>query len=252
MKQNHLTVPLDVRGLSDGSEGVGSFEGYASVFGVRDDYDDIVAPGAFARSLQEWRAKGRMPALLWQHDARTPVGVWAEMREDQTGLRVRGELAPTQAGREAYALLKMGAISGLSIGFRTRKSQVNDETQVRTLVDVELWETSLVTFPANDPARVHVVKHGELPTEREFERWLRREAGFTEAQAKAIVAKGYRVVLREAGHDESDRINHTHGTAGGHVVEGHQRDLVAGLRALRAEMRAGVQTHGTRSAEAAR
>lgn len=196
--RERLVVPFDMKAIGDGE--TRTFEGYGSVFGVLDSYADIVAPGAFKRSLKEAKAAGRMPALLWQHDPSSPIGVYESMAEDATGLYVKGRLSDTQLGREAYTLLKDGALSGLSIGFTTRKSKVDNESGVRTLTDVQLWETSLVTFPANDAARVTGVKaaDGALPTEREFERWLRREAGFTEAEAKTIIAKGFRQVQREA------------------------------------------------------
>lgn len=196
--RERLVVPFDMKAIGDGE--TRTFEGYGSVFGVLDSYADIVAPGAFKRSLKEAKAAGRMPALLWQHDPSSPIGVYESMGEDATGLYVKGRLSDTQLGREAYTLLKDGALSGLSIGFTTRKSKVDNESGVRTLTDVQLWETSLVTFPANDAARVTGVKaaDGALPTEREFERWLRREAGFTEAEAKTIIAKGFRQVQREA------------------------------------------------------
>lgn len=197
MKSERLVVPFEVKTLGDGD--TRSFEGYGSVFGVVDSYADIVAKGAFKRTLREAKQKNRTPALLWQHDPASPIGVYEEMREDDTGLYVKGRLSDTQLGREAYTLLKDGALSGLSIGFNTRKAKIDEETGIRTLTDVELWETSLVTFPANDAARITGVKtDGMLPTEREFERWLRREAGFTEAEAKTIIAKGYRQVRREA------------------------------------------------------
>lgn len=197
MKTERLVVPFEVKALDDGDGR--SFSGYGSVFGVLDSYADIVAHGAFKRSLKDAKSAGRMPALLWQHDASAPIGVYESMREDDHGLFVEGRLSDTQLGREAYTLLKDGALSGLSIGFVTRKSKVDNESGVRTLTDIQLWETSLVTFPANDAARVTGVKaDGVLPTEREFERWLRREAGFTEAEAKTIIAKGYRQVRREA------------------------------------------------------
>lgn len=196
--RERLIVPFDMKDLGDGE--TRTFEGYGSVFGVLDSYADIVAPGAFKRSLKEAKAAKRLPALLWQHQTDAPIGVYEVMQEDATGLYVKGRLSDTQLGREAYTLLKDGALSGLSIGFTTRKSTVDDETGVRTLTDVQLWETSLVTFPANDAARITGVKaaDGTLPTEREFERWLRREAGFTEAEAKTIIAKGFRQVQREA------------------------------------------------------
>lgn len=196
--RERLVVPFDMKAIGDGE--TRTFEGYGSVFGVLDSYADVVAPGAFKRSLKEAKSAGRMPALLWQHDPSSPIGVYESMGEDATGLYVKGRLSDTQLGREAYTLLKDGALSGLSIGFTTRKSKVDNESGVRTLTDVQLWETSLVTFPANDAARVTGVKaaDGALPTEREFERWLRREAGFTEAEAKTIIAKGFRQVQREA------------------------------------------------------
>lgn len=196
--RERLVVPFDMKAIGDGE--TRTFEGYGSVFGVLDSYADVVAPGAFKRSLKEAKSAGRMPALLWQHDPSSPIGVYESMGEDATGLYVKGRLSDTQLGREAYTLLKDGALSGLSIGFTTRKSKVDNESGVRTLTDVQLWETSLVTFPANDATRVTGVKaaDGALPTEREFERWLRREAGFTEAEAKTIIAKGFRQVQREA------------------------------------------------------
>ena len=112
-----------------------------------------MAPGAFTRTLEEWRAKGRMPAMLWQHDPGQPIGVWNTIREDATGLYVEGRPSETQPSQETRTLLKMGALSGLSIGFRTRKSTTDSKTGVRTLTDVELWKISVVTFPANDEAR---------------------------------------------------------------------------------------------------
>ena len=226
MRSDRVVVPFEVKSLSDGDSR--AFEGYGSVFGVLDSYSDIVAPGAFKRSLKDAKSAKRLPALLWQHDPSAPIGVYEDMREDDTGLYVKGRLSDTQLGREAYTLLKDGALSGLSIGFTTRKSKLDNETGVRTLTDVQLWETSLVTFPANDAARVIGVKHGgELPTEREFERWLRREAGFTEAEAKTIIAKGYRQVRREAMPSE----------------EACDRELIELIHQFGAI--AGDQTHGT-------
>lgn len=195
MKLDRLVIPFEVKAADDAGR---SFEGYGSVFGVLDSYADIVAKGAFKRTLKEHRQKGRAPALLWQHDPSKPIGVYDEMREDETGLFVKGHLSDTQLGREAYALLKDGALSGLSIGFRTLKSKIDDESGIRTLTELELWEVSLVTFPANDAARVTAVKaDGTLPTEREFEHFL-RDAGFTRDHAKAIISKGYRLTRREA------------------------------------------------------
>jgi hypothetical protein len=120
------------------------FEGYASLFGVADSAGDVVAPGAFSRSLRDI---GRI-RLLYQHAASEPIGVWEEMREDKTGLYVRGRiLTDLERGRDVLALLREGALDGLSIGFRTLRARRNAITKQRTLLEVELWEVSVVTFP---------------------------------------------------------------------------------------------------------
>lgn len=137
----------------------GTVEGYGSVFGVRDNYDDVIAKGAFMDSLKSHKAAGTMPAMLWQHDADKPIGVWTEMVEDEKGLRIKGQLAmETVKGKEAHALLKMGALNGLSIGFMSKEWAYDRDTEVRTLTAIDLWEVSLVTFPANEKARVTNVK----------------------------------------------------------------------------------------------
>ncbi|MET0332558.1 MAG: HK97 family phage prohead protease [Dyella sp.] len=208
-------MSLETRNLSFQVKAVsddGFFSGYGSVFGNVDSYGDIVAPGAFARSLAEKKAAGRMPALLWQHDSSQPIGVYTSMTEDANGLLVEGQLLKNdvqQAG-EAYALLKANALSGLSIGFVTRSSSTDEKTGVRTISDVDLWECSLVTFPANDAARIDAVKsalrHGNLPALPEFEKFL-REAGFSKSQAAAIAGKGLSHLLRsESGSQATNEL----------------------------------------------
>lgn len=177
-----------------GDEASMTFTGYASVFGNIDDYGDVVEPGAFADTLEEWKARDMMPAMLLNHDAfDLPVGVWSAMEEDSYGLKVSGHLASTARGQEAYALLKMQprpAISGLSIGFMTRASVAGDGASVvrRRLTSVSLFEISLVTFPANDLARVDAVKSLSGMSERELERRLMRDARLCKRDAMAIVS----------------------------------------------------------------
>jgi HK97 family phage prohead protease len=173
----------------------GTIEGYGSVFGDLDSYSDVVAPNAFKRTLTEAKNIGRMPAMLWQHNPEQPIGVWTEMREDNHGLVVKGKLADTTMGRDAHNLMKLGALTGLSIGYVTVESEVDKKTGVRTLLDVDLIEVSPVTFPALDSARISSVKNAEhISTERDFEEFL-RDAGFSRTVAKTIVAKGYKAVL---------------------------------------------------------
>ncbi len=144
------------------SEGCG-IEGYASLFGAADQGGDIVEPGAYAKSLCD----GRRVKMLWQHDPREPIGIWEEVREDATGLFVKGRLLDdVSRAREAAALIEAGAIDGLSIGYRTVRAHRNDKGQ-RLLSEVELWEVSLVTFPMLPEARLAsaeapAAKAGEL------------------------------------------------------------------------------------------
>ena len=122
------------------------FEGYASLFHVADGAGDIVAPGAFTRSLKK-RPPDRV-RMLYQHFAHEPIGVWEEIREDARGLYVRGRLElAVERGRDVRALIVKGALDGLSIGFRAVRAKRDAATHTRTLLEIELWEISVVTFP---------------------------------------------------------------------------------------------------------
>ena len=136
-------------------------EGYASLFGACDQGGDVVARGAYARSLKRLAGEGRAVKMLWQHDPAQPIGIWQQAREDERGLYVKGRLLDSvERGREAAALLEAGAIDGLSIGYRTLKAVKNDKGH-RVLTELELWEVSLVTFPMLPSARV--ASKGESP-----------------------------------------------------------------------------------------
>ena len=136
--------------LADGSV----ISGYASVFGVRDQGGDVVLPGAYAASLKRLAASGGKVRMLWQHDQTQPIGVWDEVVEDAHGLRVKGRLlTEVERGREAAALMAAGAVDGLSIGYRTIRAEKLPEGG-RKLIELELWEVSLVTFPMLPVARV--------------------------------------------------------------------------------------------------
>lgn len=127
----------------------GVVEGYASLFGVRDQGGDVVVPGAYAGSL----ARRKSVKMLWQHDPNQPIGVWDVVREDGVGLYVKGRLLDgVQKAREAMVLLEAGAIEGMSIGYRTVRAERDGKG--RALAEVELWEVSLVTFPMLPEARV--------------------------------------------------------------------------------------------------
>lgn len=172
----------------------GTIEGYGAVFGNVDSYGDIIMPGAFA-SVGNRRVK-----MLWQHNPDQPIGVWDEVREDVKGLYVKGRILSTvEQGREAIALMEAGAIDGLSIGYRTKDSEYKDGN--RYLKEVELWETSIVTFPANEMAGASLKS---IETERDLERAL-IDCGMSRKAAKAIASqgKGY-LSLRDADDENPD------------------------------------------------
>lgn len=137
----------------------GSFAGYASIFHVVDNQQDMMLAGAFASTLE----KSGGIKLLWQHNFEEPIGYFTQLREDARGLYVEGKLLlDVQRAKEAHALLKAGAIAGLSIGYVPVKYRIDPQTGVRLLEEVDLYEISLVTFPANEQATVHAVKQEEL------------------------------------------------------------------------------------------
>ena len=164
----------------------GKFEGYASVFDVVDQGMDVVTPGAFRRTLDS----DRKVKMLWQHNMDQPIGVFDEIREDDKGLFVRGRIAKeVQQGREAMALMRMGAIDSMSIGFRTKQASAEGAGAVRRLDEIELFEISLVTMPMLPDALITAVK--SIKTIRDFESTL-RDAGYSKREAKAIAADGFK------------------------------------------------------------
>ncbi len=144
----------------------GYVEGYGSVFNVVDSYGDVVMPGAFRESIAKGGRNKTGVLFLWQHDPKSPIGKWIEMHEDEKGLRMKGKLTlNTKAGNEAYALLKDGAIQGLSIGYDTSDHTIDPKTKIRYLKKISLWETSLVSFPANTEAIIDNVKNDFIKQE---------------------------------------------------------------------------------------
>jgi HK97 family phage prohead protease len=163
----------------------GSFEGYGSVFDVLDNQSDIIVPGAFTHSL----AEAREVRLLWQHEMDKEIGRFTSLAEDAKGLFVRGQLdLASPLGKMAYEALRQGEIGGLSIGYVVRASYPDEARGVRVITEVELWEVSFVTFPANPHATVTQFKGAQ--SIREFEHFL-RNSGYSRQDAKRIASKGF-------------------------------------------------------------
>ena len=186
----HQEVKAEIKAYEDedDSKDYGKFEGYGSVFGNKDLGNDVIQTGAFTKSLK--RKKPKDVKLLYQHKSEMPIGVFDEIKEDGHGLFVKGRLAlQTQAGKEAYELMKMGALDGLSIGFRVNPDEVSYDkrSRKRIIKEVELMEVSLVTFPMNPKAKIRSVK-GEDISVREWENGLRDAFLLSRSEAKVAAA----------------------------------------------------------------
>jgi HK97 family phage prohead protease len=186
MAKKKIVRPLNIKALDDSS---GTFEGYGAVFGNIDSYGDVITRGAFQNYLS--MNKPSNVKLLWQHNTEEPIGVYDDIQEDENGLYVKGRLLIDDVDRakECYALLKAGAISGLSIGYTVNQngSKMGIDGN-RYLSDLKLWEISVVTFPANPEANIESVKNMTI---KDFERFL-RDAGFSKSEALQIASHGFK------------------------------------------------------------
>ena len=202
----------DVRLLeTKASDEPGRFSGYGAVFGNVDATGDVIQAGAFAESLREWKGRGKWPPMLLQHgggvfgggaEDMLPVGEWVDMEENRRGLKVEGQLFAlgTEKGQYIYEGLKAGVLDGLSIGFQTRESISGTRAGEpdRILTNIDLWEVSIVTFPANPKARVTAVKGMTIEQLRELEDAL-RDAGLSRTDRQKAVAVLKHWSQRDAG-----------------------------------------------------
>tara|TARA_R100000742_G_C4278146_1_gene100663 strand:+ start:1504 stop:2370 length:867 start_codon:yes stop_codon:yes gene_type:complete len=201
----YLDVPLEIK-MPNEEDGI--FSGYASIFGNKDLGNDIVQKGAFLKSLGKKRPK--QIKMLFQHKTDEPIGIYKKIEEDEKGLYVEGQLAMgTQRGREVHELMKMGAIDGLSIGYKMDGDgyEWNNGGDRRKLKEIDLMEISAVTFPMNPKARVRKVKGTEI-TIREWEEVLRDVGGLSRTESK-IAAKAVTKALgqRDVEEDKPEIIN---------------------------------------------
>ena len=180
-------------------ESTGVITGYGSVFGNIDSWGDVVEKGAFLRTIEQ-----RKIPILWQHNSDEPIGLWDEISEDDYGLKMRGHLLidDVAKAKEAYALVKSGVVNGLSIGY-IPKDYSYDVENYRHISDVNLYEVSLVTFPANEKAIITDIKSDDLNIRRAEKALV--DAGFSHKLAKTILAKGFKsAIVRDEQPDQRD------------------------------------------------
>lgn len=186
------TKSLNIELKADGPEG--RISGYGAVFGNVDSTGDRIMPGAFKQSLEN-----RKPKMLWQHNMADPIGVFEEFYEDDHGLYMEGKLVlGATRGRDAFALAEAGAIDGLSIGYMVPEGGAEMNGTIREIRQIDLFEVSMVTVPANPEATITGVKADLTPGDAER---LLRANGYSRSQAKAFVAGGFNAMkgLRDAG-----------------------------------------------------
>lgn len=198
--QEYLDVPFNIK--TDDIQEDGTFIGYGSTFdGKPDSHGDVVSNGAFKETIEQNGRNGNGIAFLWQHDAKKPIGIWEQLVENNTGLRVNGKFdLNVQQAKEGYSLLKMGALKGLSIGWEPLKDKTgkiitdaivwDDKKKRRHLNKISLWEISLVTFPSNIRANIIKVKSSieDAKDERELENALRETCNLSAKAAKYIIS----------------------------------------------------------------
>lgn len=193
-----LNIPIELKSFGDS----GSFDGYAAIFGNVDLGGDVIERGAFKDIVKGRNGKVK---ILNQHNMRDPIGV-ADVKEDDTGLRFEGQLILESASaRSAYALMKGGALDGMSIGYDVLEGGAKIlQSGIRQLKALKLWEISPVTFGMNQMAGIDSVKLIQQITNiRDFEDFL-RESGFSKADAVAIASGGYKKLQdrRDSGDAE--------------------------------------------------
>jgi HK97 family phage prohead protease len=203
MALQHIDVPFEVKAADIKEDG--TFRGYASLFDRKpDSHNDLISKGAFLDSIATGGRNKSGIAMLWQHQTDQIPGVWVSLQEDNKGLVSEGRLAlNTTLGKDIYEIMKLSAEVGTfrlgqSIGYDAVEYEVDEKKRIRDLKKIDLWEISLVTFPAKIGASVLTVKSiEEAKTPRELEDLL-REAGLSNSIAKYLVSL-CKSSLRDAG-----------------------------------------------------
>lgn len=181
--------------------------GYASKFGGIDSYDDTIERNAYDNII-----KGAMPKMFFNHQSwdTVPIGNWTKWDIDNTGLYVEGQLnMALQSARDVYEGIKFGSIDGMSVSIRMSYDDFwYDDDGIRHIKNVQsMREISVVTFPADDAARIINFKSGDMPdfsSVRDVEHYL-RDSGFSRSQAVAFISKAKSAFSNERQRDAEDQ-----------------------------------------------
>ena len=216
LEHKRLGKPIRLDAKSDAER---TFRGHASVFddphptsswALPSDWLDVFRPGAFKAALAEHKRSGTLPAMFWEHNWDHSIGAYRAVEEDGDGLAVDGQVAKSarqRTGEDIYELLSMGAVTGLSVGFKPMKVKLDEKTKTRELLAVDLFEISPTALPGNSSARITDVKSVAPDQLKRFLEDLLRDAGeLSRTEAKALLAEGFPALarLRDAGGDGSE------------------------------------------------
>lgn len=189
--------PYKVKFAADSSQS-GVISGYGSIAGNVDAVGDIVERGAFAKSLATFKSSRTTPRMLWQHNPDMPIGSWTEFAEDGNGLYLTGKMnLATSWGKDAWAAAEAGDVDGLSIGYREVKAR--PDGIYRRLEELDLFEVSLVTFPANPKARVRLTSKRELET-------ILVKSGLSQAAATKVASGGWGALSNNSTDDDPEAV----------------------------------------------
>ena len=174
--------------LIDADEKAGIIKGYGSYFGNKDSDNDVIAKGAYKKTIAE---NGDRVKYLYQHDMNQPIGKMTELYEDEKGLVFVAEIAKTQLGNDVVELMKSGVITENSVGIMP--IQKNNKGDYREITEVKLYEISAVTLAANDQAKILDVK-GNIDVDKLSKRYdnlskLIRKGNISDEMGFAIEAE---------------------------------------------------------------
>ena len=160
---------IQIKAGPDDGLAEGEFTAYASVFGNKDSYGDIVMPGAFLDTLTEWKDSGNVLPLLFGHNMQDPdfnIGSVVEAKEDEHGLFTRNLLdLESPKAAQVYRLLKGRRLSQMSFAYDVieggegeRQREDGTKEWFYELRKLKLYEVSVVPIGANQETEILAVK----------------------------------------------------------------------------------------------
>ena len=197
MQTINKSIPLQLQTKADAPSG--TISAYLTTFGNSDVVDDIMAKGSLDKFIAKFNPSAKKLPMFYEHDHTSIIGEWTNLKSDEHGVVGEGTLyTETTKGSDVYKLMKRGAVSSVSIGFKSSDFEKNDDGG-RTFNEIELVETSVVLNPANDQAQIMSVKSHDGYIETAALKKHLIEGGLTKAECEALFLNGWKglKMLRE-------------------------------------------------------